>query len=1177
MRKRKALVLGAFVSLALWGCSSCSERGGGSSVPEFEGMSIARNSSSTQPVNDRSVKKAANRGTGTSDSSEGDAPAVSEYDDHEEGEDVLEEGIEDLAKTNAVTTDDEVTYYVRPNETFTIEIHLSNPDQYEIQSFTLNGKKYSSYMFKEGSTMDLLLLETTAPSTPGYFEYTIEAMKYIDGTEIKDVKMTGDKTVKTGIEYPTAPTASLSSLDVSTNHIDLGIDVLDPYSIIGRNDVAVYLSDGKDIVDVKPLTIGNNRIRFDDLEAHTLYEYGVAATFDLVDGREERSEWLLTNRFETKGIFSLYNVQATKTSVSFDVKKNGTAGRIDSISLYDDSTGRLVASGDAGTRRFDGLLSNRQYNLYVDFSYLLDGTSISDWVGEDVQTTALSEPTIAIDYASADKTSVRYTVSTSDDDAICSIDKVELIRNGTVVESNDGLASGTFSNLLSNSEYVIKVSYSYDLNDGSGSIHETVEKDISTLAKVEPEVEIASLSSDKTSVHYAVDMTDEDGVGSIDRVELLRDGEVLDSNDGLREGTFTNLLSNNTYEIRVSYSYDLNDGQGVRRSFVEKTVQTEAKVKPTVAIERELVTESTISGDLIFDDRDSTGVIDSVELYDGSGLVATSGSDEIDFTGLSYYTDYRVVVNYSYDLGDGQGMVKDRLEKAYRTSPYVGFESCEVINSSAVSDGETIFLEASLDNPLGALPESVVVNGQTYNCTGSTSANRMYIEILYSGQFEGGDTSLTIEKVTMSLDGEAYTIIPASNNVATVFINGEFLVDSLKVVNAKGEEIRYCFPSEDAFIEIKIDNESGYRIDGFTLGTNSVPDNRFSLDMDNLVQVDANTYRCKIDFIDSGVQYDASAFVFKLNSVSYSNDYIRKSIDTDIQSNRFFRMQSDEVVEIKDLDDLLHTEYTYGARYYKLMNDIDLSGMAWTHLPRFSGVFDGNGHTIRNMTNVSTIYDKDVEIGLFEDIYSDQMAVFKDLSIANMKILVDHRTSDPNRQYALSIGGFVAGYGQGNSCYFENCSIDGDISVNSTMRCENDSYGIFVGDFVGCLTNGNEVSFTNCDADVSIGLHCSNFDEDDSRYVYCGILVGYIFCGYVEKLSIVDSSITGTMDAEQLRHVADRSGVLFGFKDDDIRFWGDQGYLEIVDSALDVSDAGGIVFAGTENFIGTLKEYMETR
>ena len=112
-------------------------------------------------------------------------PAVDPHTDHVEE---LPEEIEELV-TITVEADDEVKYYVRPGETFIVEVHIANPDDFEIQSFTLNGKKYANYMFKDGSTMELLLLEVTAPATSGYTSYSIDAIKYIDGTEIKDVDM----------------------------------------------------------------------------------------------------------------------------------------------------------------------------------------------------------------------------------------------------------------------------------------------------------------------------------------------------------------------------------------------------------------------------------------------------------------------------------------------------------------------------------------------------------------------------------------------------------------------------------------------------------------------------------------------------------------------------------------------------------------------------------------------------------------------------------------------------------------------------------------------------------------------------------------------------------------------------------------------------------------------------
>lgn len=142
-----------------------------------------------------------------------------EVDSHIEHEEEPETEIEDVVHIDVVT-DNETKYYVQPNEVFIIEVHIDNPNDYEIQSFTLNGNKYANYMFKEGSTMELLLLETTAPSVSGYVEYSIDAIKYIDGTEIKDIDMSsGNKTIKAGISYTSSPSARITNETVSTTSI----------------------------------------------------------------------------------------------------------------------------------------------------------------------------------------------------------------------------------------------------------------------------------------------------------------------------------------------------------------------------------------------------------------------------------------------------------------------------------------------------------------------------------------------------------------------------------------------------------------------------------------------------------------------------------------------------------------------------------------------------------------------------------------------------------------------------------------------------------------------------------------------------------------------------------------------------------------------------------------------
>lgn len=80
-----------------------------------------------------------------------------------------------------------------------ISIHFDNPLNYEILSFTINDTKYSSYMFEDGSTMSCISIKFNVGSDFGEKECTIAAIKYVDGTQIKDVVLKGDQTAKINV------------------------------------------------------------------------------------------------------------------------------------------------------------------------------------------------------------------------------------------------------------------------------------------------------------------------------------------------------------------------------------------------------------------------------------------------------------------------------------------------------------------------------------------------------------------------------------------------------------------------------------------------------------------------------------------------------------------------------------------------------------------------------------------------------------------------------------------------------------------------------------------------------------------------------------------------------------------------------------------------------------------
>ena len=111
---------------------------------------------------------------------------------------------------------------------------------------------------------------------------------------------------------------------------------------------------------------------------------------------------------------------------------------------------------------------------------------------------------------------------------------------------------------------------------------------------------------------------------------------------------------------------------------------------------------------------------------------------------------------------------------------------------------------------------------------------------------------------------------------------------------------------------------------------------------------------------------------------------------------------------------------TFSGEYFALQNDIDMSGVEFTPIGngfsyRFCGVFDGQGHTIKNLT-VST--GSSGYAGLFG--YADTTSVIKNLTIENASI-------SATSNYA---GGVAAmSYGE-----IEGCHVTGTIT-NTAIGC----------------------------------------------------------------------------------------------------------------------------------------------
>ncbi|MDE6127109.1 MAG: hypothetical protein K2G30_09150, partial [Muribaculaceae bacterium] len=136
-------------------------------------------------------------------------------------------------------------------------------------------------------------------------------------------------------------------------------------------------------------------------------------------------------------------------------------------------------------------------------------------------------------------------------------------------------------------------------------------------------------------------------------------------------------------------------------------------------------------------------------------------------------------------------------------------------------------------------------------------------------------------------------------------------------------------------------------------------------------------------------------------------------------------------------------EYAFRGYTIKLGNDIDMAGQEFTPIAKgafFSGTFDGDGHTIANLT----VNDPDCS-GL---VWSNR-GVMKNITMTNVNITGNFKV------------GAIAGDGLCGT--FDNCTVDGG-TITSTPRLVNGKYddGNNAGGITGYLSAEPNASLTNC-------------------------------------------------------------------------------------------------------------------
>ncbi len=328
-------------------------------------------------------------------------------------EETFEEMQENPLEDHLLVTGGAQSFYTaKPGETVLITVHFNNPDDFEILSFTLNGEKYASHMFRDGSDMENIIVEVNVGDTEGVVEYTIDAIKYVDGTEIKDVRMEGDATVRIGIAANTQPTTTVTSEKISFDSVSFDLVNEDEFDLItlSNGTLTAVLYDGNEILFKKDLLATENAsVSFDGLSPNRVYQYAVIAHYDAFDGNGVADHILVQKTFRTAcpvlfdgitvGISSLsfsylWDEQAADSTISASLWQNGIQirdiGAATAISnLLPNTAYTLVASYRVNGKIEQITLEFTTDPLIYTVRYLLESPEIGSYALTDEQSVSL--------------------------------------------------------------------------------------------------------------------------------------------------------------------------------------------------------------------------------------------------------------------------------------------------------------------------------------------------------------------------------------------------------------------------------------------------------------------------------------------------------------------------------------------------------------------------------------------------------------------------------------------------------------------------------------------------------------------------------------------------------------------------------------------------------------------
>jgi len=651
------------------------------------------------------------------------------------------------------------------SSSITVEIDLVDPTR----ALTSAGAKAELY---NGS-----VLVDTKLLTPGVNTYTFTGLrdrqanyniKVVGSFRVDDAPLVndavlnpasvGDKYLIDTLRLEPSVLGSIKNVDATSSNVSFDVETIK--SINQARFVDVILFAGVGPYSGNPVKSERIDLAASDNTKTTRVEFtGLTSGMNYHIQVREGGYIFATTRFITNlptpiASYSLVSVEQNQATVNINLSdissaiayvfKGNEVISVDPINLLPGANRRII----------QGLEPNSTYTIKVLADYLIyseapDGSTFDvnvkgDILGEYTFKTAKRLPTGSIPNVLLEvvDNEVLFSVILEDLDAAINRASVVLYDGNTIVDEipiDRGRSNLKFENLRPDTEYVLSIHVTYDLDDGRGEVSKFGRLTPSPLStsfviqtfrtiKAIPSAEFVNVVRTNQSITVTLQPSDPNDAflaGTVrifgDQPAALRVENLVRSTfqrEVTQSFTFTGLSPDASYRVEVEVDYNLLDGRGTR---TYKPVIVTYRTMPNISIDILAVRPSPTQVSVDLDLNDFSGETVLARLYRGEVQVGNSipvrnGTSTVLFDQLDPSTLYRLLIEYN----NGAQLLasRDVQTRALVTlaTPRASISIGEVINQITTV---TMTLEDA-DLTVLALADVIICDSESTDCVVET-------------------------------------------------------------------------------------------------------------------------------------------------------------------------------------------------------------------------------------------------------------------------------------------------------------------------------------------------------------------------------------------------------------------------------------------------------------------------